>query len=236
MSKQPDNRYEILRAEVSETNKRGEETNLAFLKLAAEYEQLAIRSAIVLNGGAMFAVLALLGSLARMANASPFSAGFLSAWILFGLGVLAGAGSAGAAYRNSRAFAGRETFVRHKDMKMKEMDWFPEKFTSQEAQAQSIKQISEWSDEIEKRERVINTTARIGDRLGLVSYAFFMVGCIVVGGTMATAPALSAPSSASRDAPSVAGLSARRTDSAAYAGTRGCPRPEFLIRAARSVD
>lgn len=171
-------------AEWDSIRKRGSEASMAYQQLSAGYAMMAVRSSLLLNGGAMFAGLAFIGALARNGNDSPFSVGFIVASACFVLGILSAASCALAAYFNYQSFSNYEIYDSEQKALKKCIEFYPGDFADiKEAVDQDN---SFWDKQSRKSESEIALTFKIGVGTGVASYVFFMIGCVVVGGTMAT--------------------------------------------------
>jgi len=178
-------RREIWFAEWDSVRKRGADAFLAYQQLSAGYAMMAVRSSLLLNGGAMFAGLAFMGALARDGNENPFSVGFIVASACFVLGIISAASSALAAYFNYQSFSQAAIFDSDQKALKKCIEFFPGDYSDiQEAVDHDN---AFWDEQISKSQDEISLTFKIGVGAGVTSYIFFMIGCIVVGGTMATA-------------------------------------------------
>ncbi len=178
-------RRELWIAEIESLRKRGSDTHVAFRNLSGNFSQLAIRSAMVINGGAMFAGLAFIGALTSADAESNYWAGFIAAWVCFAGGIAFAAACTLAAYLNYESHALRELSNTEVEVIRISKSYYPDFYSDQTKAIED--NTAFWSEEIEKHEKIIVTSQKFGLGFAIVSYVLFIVGCTVVGVTMATA-------------------------------------------------
>ncbi|GAB2206053.1 hypothetical protein ROS1_28690 [Roseibium sp. ROS1] len=164
---------------------RGNAKYIASLQLAAAYGQIALRSALVLNGGALFAGLAFMGAIAKGDSLQSISTGFFAASACFVFGIFGAALGSFAAYKNFIHGAEWIVFDTEIEATEKSKKYFSSYYMEnrEEYENTQLKNTNK-RDDVGKK---LDQTALFSTVLGISSYIFFTVGCIVVGGTVATA-------------------------------------------------
>lgn len=177
--------FELHATEVAAIFERGNAKIIASRQMAASYGQLAIRNALVLNGGALFAGAALMGALGQGNNLQTIAAGFFIACAFFVAGIITGAMSSYYAYDNL----------------LKWSEWYEQDVDIQATEKTKYFFKDHYLENKEKIDNALNATLaernKIGSKLSptnygsiglaVVAYFCFTVGCILVGGTIATA-------------------------------------------------
>ncbi|WP_168693120.1 hypothetical protein [Labrenzia sp. 5N] len=178
-------RWELGFSEIEAIRKRGNDTHIAFRNYSVAFSQLALRSAFLMNGGAMFAGLAFLGALSRASDDNTYLTGFIVACACFVVGIIAAAAAALSAYLNYESHSLREQYETKRDALSKSVSHFPDLYVDQQQAVDADN--SNWNAEIIKHEKIIIDTQKWAVGFGVTSFILFMIGCVVVGGTMATA-------------------------------------------------
>ncbi|MCR9060610.1 MAG: hypothetical protein NXI02_24960 [Rhodobacteraceae bacterium] len=176
---------ELRFAEIEAIRKRGHDAHMAYRGLSATFSSMAIRSALLLNGGAMFAGLAFIGALARSDSEESVAGGFIAASVCFIFGIATAALAAFMAYENYEAQSDHEQCTSHKDVLNMSVKFFPEDHKNGMDKVDADNK--HWDKEIDFHENKIVKTQRWAIRYGIASYLFFIAACIIVGETMATA-------------------------------------------------
>lgn len=150
-------------------------------RLSAAYAQLAVRSALVLNGGALFVLPAYISTVSSTDESIP-EITLLVAAAFFIAGILTAVLCAYFAYWNYTFHSWDHEY----DLK-KEIQEIKEGYDTTH-QIRLEKARDRWHEDLDdlkaKNGKRINLTAWIGNALGVISYIAFVVGCYFGGRAM----------------------------------------------------